>query len=362
MNGQEAVAAARQAGLRYVSDAMPGIARQKRGKHFAYFALDGSPVRDEAELARIAALAVPPAYSDVWICPSRNGHIQATGRDARGRKQYRYHAKWREVRDETKYARMLDFAKVLPTIRKRVDADLRREGMPREKILATVVSLLETTTIRVGNDEYAKENGSFGLTTLRNRHAAVEGSTVRFAFVGKSGVRHTISLRNKRLSKIVARCQDIPGQQLFEYYDDEGGVHPVDSSEVNDYIREIAGDDFSAKDFRTWIGTVTCAALLATCEAAPTQAERKSKLVETISQVARRLGNTASVCRKCYVHPDILASYIEDGTLGDPPRSTSTDGLTRDERFVVAFLKRRARKPLVSKKAAQTGFRRRASA
>jgi DNA topoisomerase-1 len=343
MDGEEAVAAARAAGLRYVSDRMPGIVRHKLGAGFEYLASDGSPIRDDDELARIRALAVPPAYTDVWISPLRNGHIQATGRDARGRKQYRYHAKWREVREETKYARMLDFAKALPAIRRRVDADLRREGMPREKVLATIVSLLESTTIRVGNDEYAKENGSFGLTTLRNKHAAVHGSTVRFAFTGKSGVKHTITLRNKRLSKIVARCQDIAGQQLFEYLDDEGNVHPVDSGEVNDYIRAIAGDDFSAKDFRTWIGTVSCATLLAACEVAPTQADRKAHIVETIKQVARRLGNTASICRKCYVHPDILAAYTEEGSLGRPARVVSAQGLTQDERFVVTFLKRRAR-------------------
>ncbi|HEY5258749.1 MAG TPA: DNA topoisomerase IB [Candidatus Baltobacteraceae bacterium] len=345
MNGEEALAAARAAGLRYVSDQMPGIGRRKHGDGFEYVGTDGRRVTDEADLDRIRSLAVPPAYADVWICPSRNGHIQATGRDARGRKQYRYHAKWREVRDETKYARMLDFAKALPAIRKRVAADMRRDGMPREKALAAVVALLESTTIRVGNDEYAKDNGSFGLTTLRNRHVAVSGSTMRFTFKGKSGVKHAISLSDRRLANIVRRCQDIPGQQLFEYLDVDGTAHEVDSSDVNEYIREIAGDDFSAKDFRTWIGTVSCATLLAACDAAAmTQAERKGYLAEAIKQVARRLGNTPTICRKCYVHPDVLAAYIDAGTLGKPPRSTAARGLSAPERAVITFLKRRARK------------------
>jgi DNA topoisomerase-1 len=346
MYGEEAVAVARAAGLRYVSDEMPGIGRRKHGDRFDYVASDGTPIGDDAELVRIRLLAVPPAYSDVWICPLRNGHIQATGRDARGRKQYRYHAKWREVRDETKYARMLDFAKALPAIRKRVDADTRRDGMPREKVLATIVSLLETTTIRVGNDEYAKDNGSFGLTTLRNKHAAVTGATVRFSFKGKSGVKHTISLHDRRLAKIVARCQDIPGQQLFEYLDEQGNAHPIDSSDVNDYIREIAGEEFSAKDFRTWVGTVLCATLLAACDGAPTQTDRKAHILETIKRVAHRLGNTPSICRKCYVHPDILAAYIEDGSLGAAQRGAAAHGLSSEERFVITFLKRRARQTL----------------
>jgi DNA topoisomerase-1 len=228
------VESAKAAGLRYVSDQMPGIRRVSRGKHFAYLSPDGSEIRDDKEIARIKALAVPPAYTDVWICPIANGHIQATGRDARGRKQYRYHKRWREVRDENKYGRMISFAQCLPKIRKRVEADLALPGLPREKVLATVVELLQSTAIRVGNDEYAKDNGSYGLTTLQNRHAKVQGASVRFSFRGKSGIRHAIDLHDRRLAKIVRACQDLPGQQLFEYADDDGSSRAIDSSDVND--------------------------------------------------------------------------------------------------------------------------------
>lgn len=337
------LAAAKAAGLRYVTDRMPGITRVRRGNHFAYLAPDGKEITDDRELARIKALAVPPAYADVWICPIPNGHLQATGRDARGRKQYRYHKRWREVRDETKYGRMIAFAQALPGIRKRIEADLARGGLPREKVLATVVQLLETTAIRVGNDEYAKDNGSFGLTTLRNKHARVEGSTVRFSFRGKSGIRHAIDLRDRRLARIVRRCQDLPGQQLFEYVDEGGVTHAIDSADVNDYIRAISGEEFSAKDFRTWLGSVTCARLLAQQDVAHAQSERKQRLTAVIKDVAARLGNTPAVCRKCYVHPDVVDAYLEQGALRVPEHMRHTEGLLPEERFVLALLRERAK-------------------
>jgi DNA topoisomerase-1 len=336
-------AAAKAAGLRYVIDQMPGIRRIARGKHFAYIAPDGEEITDEDELRRIKSLAVPPAYTDVWICPIANGHLQATGRDARGRKQYRYHKRFREIRDENKYGRMIAFAQALPKVRERIEHDLALEGLPREKVLATVVQLLESTAIRVGNDEYAKENSSFGLTTLRNRHANVNGSTVRFSFRGKSGIRHAIDLRDKRLAKIVRACQDLPGQQLFEYVDDDGTAHAIDSSDVNEYIREISGQDFSAKDFRTWLGTVTCAALLAEEQAAESQSDRKTRVAAVIKDVAQRLGNTPAVCRKCYVHPDVVDAYMESGRLDLQRKLRHTRGLLPEETFVLALLRERAK-------------------
>jgi DNA topoisomerase-1 len=337
-------ASAKAAGLRYVSDDMPGIRREKRGGDFIYIGVDGKPVTDEAQLKRIKALAVPPAYTDVWICPLENGHLQATGRDARGRKQYRYHKRFREIRDETKYGKMIAFAQALPKIRKRIEADLALPGLPREKVLATVVQLLESTAIRIGNDEYAKDNNSFGLTTLQNRHAKVDGSTVRFSFRGKSGVRHAVDLRDRRLARIVRQCQDLPGQQLFEYLEDDGTTRAIGSSEVNEYIREISGEEFSAKDFRTWLGSVTCAMLLSEqAEAAETQTERKTRISEVIKDVAKRLGNTPTVCRKCYVHPDVVDSYMESGKLALQRKVRHTEGLLPEEHFVLALLRERAK-------------------
>jgi DNA topoisomerase-1 len=336
-------AAAKAAGLRYVTDEMPGIHRVIRGKNFAYIAADGKEITDEDELKRIRSLAVPPAYTDIWICPIPNGHLQATGRDKRGRKQYRYHKRFREIRDETKYERMISFATVLPDIRKRIEADLALPGLPREKVLATVAQLLESTAIRIGNDEYAKENNSFGLTTLQNRHAKVNGSTVRFSFRGKSGIKHAIDLRDKRLARIVRQCQELPGQQLFEYVDDDGNNRAVDSSDVNQYIREISGEEFSAKDFRTWVGTVTCAMLLAGQEASETQTDRKARVTAVIKDVAKRLGNTPAVCRKCYVHPDIVNAYMEGGSLDLQRKVRHTKGLLPEELFVLALLRERAK-------------------
>jgi len=302
--------AARAAGLRYVSDARPGIGRQRRGEAFAYRDAAGKAVTDEATLARIRSLAIPPAYTEVWICPRENGHIQATGRDARGRKQYRYHPRWREVRDGTKYEHMAEFAAALPAIRARVAADLRRKELGREKVLATVVRLLETTLIRVGNDGYARENGSFGLTTLRNRHVAVKGDGMRFAFRGKSGKTWKLGVEDRRIAKVVKACQELPGQELFAWPGSDGALHDVTSGDVNDYLREITGRDITAKDFRTWAGTVMAALALREFEAFDSEAAARRNIRAAIETVAGRLGNTPTVCRKCYVHPDVIEGYM----------------------------------------------------
>ena len=322
---QDSIESAKAAGLRYVSDDVPGITRKKAGKHFSFFDPSGKKISDKKEIARIHALAVPPAYTNVWICPLPNGHIQATGRDARGRKQYRYHKRWREVRDENKYGRMIAFAKALPKIRKRIDADLSKPGLPREKVLATVVQLLETTTIRVGNEEYAKDNQSYGLTTMKDQHVKISGSNLRFTFKGKSGVRHSIDLHDRRLARVVRACRDIPGQQLFQYLDDNEERQSIDSADVNAYIRAIAGEEFSAKDFRTWVGTVTCALMLGEFDPVHSQTDAKKNLTDVIKQVAQRLGNTPSVCRKCYVHPTVIDSYLEDLALEKLPKAVIDD-------------------------------------
>ncbi|MFN2527993.1 MAG: DNA topoisomerase IB [Candidatus Baltobacteraceae bacterium] len=332
---------ARAAGLRYITDEMPGFRRKLAGKHFAFFDPKGKKIKDESEIKRIRALAIPPAYTDVWISPIANGHLQATGRDARGRKQYRYHKRWREVRDETKYGRMIAFAKALPNIRKTVEQHMALPGLPREKVLATVVQLLETTLIRVGNEEYAKDNKSYGLTTMKDQHVQIKGSTLRFKFKGKSGVRHAIDLRDRRLARIVQACRDIPGQDLFQYEDDDGAYQSIDSQDVNDYIKEIASDDFTAKDFRTWIGTVTCALTLAGLPAVESEADAKKNVVEAIKLVAERLGNTPSVCRKSYVHPSIIDRYLESGPLKSV--RSRTNGLLPEEKAVVRLLEKCAK-------------------
>jgi DNA topoisomerase I len=307
--------AAKDAGLRYFSDSRPGIERRRSGKDFEYFQPDGSRVRDVETLARIKRLAIPPAWEEVWICPAENGHIQATGRDARGRKQYRYHSRWRAGRDQNKFERMMIFAKALPDIRRRVKRDLARPGLPREKVLATVVRLLETTLIRVGNEEYARHNHSYGLTTLHDRHVKIAGSRISFSFAGKSGKRHQIDLHDQHLAKIVKRCQDLPGQELFAYEDSEGQAHDLKSQDVNEYLREISGQDFTAKDFRTWAGTVLAAIALREFEAVASKAQAKKNILRAIEAVAKMLGNTPTVCRKCYIHPTILDSYLEGGTI-----------------------------------------------
>lgn len=308
------VVAAKIAGLRYVTDARPGITRKKRGQNFIYFDVDGNQIKDEAELQRIKSLAIPPAWTQVWICPQANGHLQATGRDQKGRKQYRYHARWRAVRDENKYDRMLAFGSRLAQIRKRTEQDLKKPGLPREKVLAAVIRLLETTLIRVGNEEYARQNRSYGLTTLRDSHVNVNGSTIQFKFRGKSGVYHTIDLNDRRLARIVKSCRDIPGQELFQYLDDDGHAQTIGSADVNDYLRQIAGEEFTAKDFRTWAGTVLAAVALQEFREFDTKTQARKNVLRAIERVAERLGNTPSVCRKSYVHPLVVDLYLE-GTL-----------------------------------------------
>lgn len=307
----DAPAVARKVGLRYVDDSKPGITRKKTATGFRYLAPDGTPVRDEDELKRIRSLAIPPAWTGVWICPHANGHIQATGRDAKNRKQYRYHAQWRSVRDESKYERMLSFGSALPRIRQQVNDALALPGLPREKVLATVVALLQETMIRIGNEEYARTNKSFGLTTLRNRHVEVSGREIEFHFRGKSGVMHTIRLRDPKLARIVKRIRELPGQELFQYIDDDGERRTIDSSDVNDYLRTLTGEDYTAKDFRTWSGTLLAALELQALQASASETEAKKNIVQAIANVAQRLGNTPAVCRKCYVHPAVLDCYLQ---------------------------------------------------
>jgi DNA topoisomerase-1 len=306
--------AAESAGLRYVSDTRPGIRRRRSGKGFSYARADGSRVTEADILRRIKSLAIPPAWTDVWICPSADGHIQATGRDAKGRKQYRYHARFREVRESTKYEHVVEFAEALPAIRAKVREHMALRGLPREKVLATVVHLLETTLIRVGNDDYAKENNSYGLTTLKTRHVAVDGNEVRFSFTGKSGKQWSLSVRDRRIAKIIRACQELPGQELLQYLDDEGKPRDVTSSDVNAYLKEVTGKDITAKDFRTWAGTVLAAMALNEVKSFDSAAQAKRNLRAAIENVAGRLGNTPTICRKCYVHPEVLTSYL-DGKL-----------------------------------------------
>jgi DNA topoisomerase I len=309
-------ASAKAAGLRYVCDERtPGIRRIGSRSRVRYVDARGRTVTDRAQLARIKALVIPPAWTDVWICTDPNGHLQATGRDARGRKQYRYHPRWREVRDEVKYGRLLTFARALPRIRQRTAADLRRPGLPRQKVLAAVVRLLEKTLIRIGNDEYAKQNGSIGLTTMRDQHAKVNGSTVRFEFRGKSGIRHAVDLHDKSLARIVKACRDLPGYELFQYVDGDGRRQVIDSADVNAYLREISGEDFTAKDFRTWAGTVLAAGELAGAGRFSSTAEAKRNVVKAVEAVAKRLGNTKAVCRKSYIHPAIFDAYLAGAVL-----------------------------------------------
>lgn len=305
--------AAKAAGLRYVSDNRPGIQRQRRGKkNFVYIGLDGQPIRDPQEIQRINALAIPPAYRDVWICPLSNGHLQATGRDAKGRKQYRYHPLWRSVRDQTKFARMLIFSKSLPNIRQRIEHDLKLPGLPKEKVLAAIVRLMELTRIRVGNEEYARTNQSYGLTTLQEDHVDVSHSKIHFQFRGKSGVEHDIELTDRRLAKIVKRCQDLPGQDLFQYVDEQGDYQTINSSDVNDYLKEISGEDFTAKDFRTWAGTVLAASELLTIGTFTSETAAKKNITQAIKAVAAHLGNRPATCRKYYVHPAVLEAYLDE--------------------------------------------------
>jgi DNA topoisomerase-1 len=338
-------AAAKAAKLRYVSDRSRGIRRERAGDGFDYFDAHGVKITKEEDLTRIRKLAIPPAYQDVWICPFPNGHLQATGRDARGRKQYRYHPRWREVRDQGKYGKMLIFGKVLPAIRAQVERDLAKRGLPREKVLAAIVRLLEGTLIRVGNEEYAKTNNSFGLTTLRNRHVKIDGdSRIRFDFRGKSGTEHHINLRDRKLATIVRRCQELPGQELFQYLDDDGQPHTVGSDDVNEYLREITGEEITAKDFRTWAATNLAALALQRLEVFDSQAKAKKNVLQAVESVARMLGNTPAICRKCYIHPAIFNGYL-DGTLLETLKQRSDEkladpgrGLRAEEAAVIGFL------------------------
>ena len=306
--------AAQSVGLRYISDARPGIRRRKTGTGFTYTRADGSKLSDPDVLKRIKALVIPPAWADVWISPFADGHLQATGRDAKGRKQYRYHALFREVRESTKYEHVVAFADELPAIRKKVHEHMGRRGLPREKVLATVIHLLETTLIRIGNEDYAKQNNSYGLTTLKNRHVAVDGNEIRFRFTGKSGKQWSLRVRDRRVAKIIKACQDLPGQELLQYVDEAGDCQDVTSSDVNAYLKEITGKDITAKDFRTWSGTVLAAMALNEIESFDSAAQAKRNLRAAIEKVAARLGNTPTICRKCYVHPEVLNCYM-DGNL-----------------------------------------------
>lgn len=344
------VEVAEDAGLRYVGDEQPGYTRKAKGGDFEYFDADGKRIRDENRLLRIRRLAIPPAYKDVWICPSPNGHLQATGRDARGRKQYRYHERWREARDENKYDRMLVFGKALTKIRRRVKKDLARPGLPRNKVLATVVQLLERTFIRVGNEEYAKENKSFGLTTMRNRHVDVKGAKLRFSFRGKSGLEHEVDVSDRRLARIIRELQDLPGQDLFQYVDEEGQRRDVTSQDVNDYLREITGEDFTAKDFRTWAGTVLAAVALNAQEEFKNKTQAKKNIKDAIKAVSTVLGNTPTICRKCYVHPAVLETYLAGGMIEGLKQRTreavskKVGTLRSEEAAVMSFLQAQLKK------------------
>jgi DNA topoisomerase-1 len=340
-------AAAKAAGLRYVHDSKPGITRARVGEAFRYLDAGGDVIDDEATLARIKSLAIPPAWTDVWICPYPNGHLQATGRDAKGRKQYRYHPKWRTVRDDSKYERMLNFGKALPQIRREVDRALKLPGLPRDKVLATIVYLLEATMMRIGNEEYARTNKSFGLTTLRSRHVRIDGSDVEFRFRGKSGVYHQVKVHDRRLARIIQRTRDLPGQELFHYVDDDGATHSVGSHDVNDYLRTITGEDYTAKDFRTWSGTVLAALALQEFEKFDSQAQARKNIVRAIESVAEKLGNTPSICRKCYVHPAVLEAYLEGSVLEALRARTEQElvgdlhALQPEEAAVLAMLQQR---------------------
>src|SRR6058998_37897 len=334
--------AAEEAGLRYVNDDRPGYGRRAKGKDFEYVDTEGKTIRDEQRLLRIKRLAIPPAWTEVWICPSPNGHIQATGRDARGRKQYRYHERWREVRDENKFDRLAAFAKALPKIRRRIAKDLKLRGLPREKVLATVVRLLERTFIRIGNEEYARENKSFGLTTMKDRHVKVKGPRLRFRFRGKSGRQHEVDITDRRIAKIVSKCQDLSGQDLFQYVANDGEVRDVTSQDVNDYLRGITNEDFTAKDFRTWAGTVLAAIALSAQGEFETKKQAKANVKTAICAVAELLGNTSAICRKCYVHPAIVKAYLSGRQipgLGETIKSANNIDLRAVERTIHKFIR-----------------------
>lgn len=334
-------------GLRYVTDEAPGIRRRRAGRGFVYLEPGGRRISDATEIERIKRLAIPPAWTDVWICQSSNGHILATGRDARGRKQYRYHPRWRSVRDGHKFERTLSFAESLPGLRRRVRVDMAHTGLGKEKVVAAVVALLDSCFARIGNESYAKSNGSFGLTTLRDRHARFDGSTLRLRYKGKGGKEHEAHIDDRRIVHIVRKCQDIEGQVLFQYVDEED-AKPIGSSDVNEYLRAATGDEFSAKDFRTWAATVICARELAEAAAVKSERRRQKTVLEAVDAVAAELGNTRTVCRNSYIHPEVIEGYL-DGSLHRAwerrPRvgSSSLRGLRADERFTLSFLRSRAK-------------------
>jgi DNA topoisomerase-1 len=336
-----AAEAAQEAGLVYASDFEPGLRRVRKGGGFVYFDPHGKRVTDRDTLDRISTLAIPPAWKEVWICMRPRGHLQATGRDARGRKQNRYHARWHKIRDADKFARLLGFARALPRIRRRVTRDLGQRGLPREKVVATIVRLLEMTYARIGNEEYARENGSFGLTTLRDRHVQIQGSTVRFLFKGKSGSEVELGITNRRVAKVVKRCEELPGQMLFQYMDPAGDRRTVTSDDVNQYLRETSGEDYTAKDFRTWGATVLAASALRDVVSFETDNEAKHNVVAAIDSVARRLGHTRAVCRKSYVHPAVIDTYL-DGSLESVLKvveGRAHRNLKAEEAAVIALLK-----------------------
>jgi len=336
--------AARVRGLIYVTDESPGIRRLGCGTGFVYRRADGRPITDDAELRRIRSLAIPPAWTHVWICPRPNGHLQATGRDARGRKQHRYHPRWTSVRDEAKYARMLTFAEALPALRRRTAADLGTRGLPRRKVVAAVVQLLEKTLIRIGNDEYVKQNRSFGLTTIEDRHANVSGAGMRFRFRGKSGKPHDVTLTDPRLARIVKQCQELPGSQLFQYVDERGTVRDITSSDVNNYLRSTMGHAFTAKDFRTWAGTILAARALHELTRTGTRGPSEKHVVQAVDAVSQLLNNTRSVCRKCYIHPTVIDAYLDGGLeKALHGRAARINGLSSFESSVVRMLRHRAR-------------------
>lgn len=322
--------------LHYVDDSQPGLSRRRWRNQFIYLDAEGNRVRDSQTLARIAALVIPPAYTDVWICADPQGHLQATGRDARGRKQYRYHAQWRELRDEHKYGRMLAFAQVLPRLRRQLDSHLARPGLDREKVMALVVSLLDATLIRIGNQQYLRDNKSYGLTTLRARHVKVQGSTIRFQFRGKRGVEHDVTLRDRRLAGLLKRCMELPGQALFQYLDENGERHSIGSSEINLFLQQLTGADFTAKDYRTWAGSSLALSLLRPLAWEP-DSEAKRQVATIVRQVASRLGNTPAVCRRCYIHPAVL-EHFHLGRLAGLPRVRTRKGLELEEVALLRFL------------------------
>ncbi|AIS17896.1 DNA topoisomerase [Pseudomonas rhizosphaerae] len=326
------------ADLHYVDDTLPGLRRKKVRGHFAYFTADGERIRDEAQIKRINALVIPPAYTDVWICADPQGHLQATGRDARGRKQYRYHPRWREVRDEDKYSRMIEFGKMLPKVRRQLEAHLAAPGLDRNKVMAAVVSLLDNTLIRVGNTQYARDNKSYGLTTLRNKHVEVKGHTIAFQFRGKSGVEHAVTVKDRRLATIVKRCMELPGQNLFQYLDEDGERHSVSSHDVNAYLHQITGAHFTAKDYRTWAGSALALAMLRELHWQP-EPDAKQHIVNMVKAVAKQLGNTPTVCRKCYIHPKVLEHFVM-GELAKLPKPRQRKGLRLEEVALATFLER----------------------